>query len=80
MLDKIKELVQNIQTFVGVDKVVHFGVCFFLTDVLVRRFDLPLLLSALIVMLIAFTKEYIDDDFSMEDLYADLLGILLYIM
>lgn len=79
-MDRIKDFIKNIQTGIGVDKVAHFGVCFFLTDVLVRRFDLPLFLSTLVVMLIAFTKEYIDDEFNMEDLYADLLGILLYVM
>ena len=79
-VDKIKDFVKNLQTKIGTDKVAHFGVCYFQTDLFIRGFGFPIVMSALIVMLIAFFKEYVDDVFSMDDLYADLLGIVLYMI
>lgn len=79
-MDKIKEIKNQLITRIGVDKVAHFGACFFLMDLFIRRLDINIMLAIIIILGIGVFKEFIDDEFSIDDLYADALGIILYIL
>ena len=79
-MDKIKEIKNQLTARIGVDKVAHFGVCFFLMDLFIRRLDINIMLAIIVVLAIGVYKEFIDDEFSIDDLYADALGIILYIL
>lgn len=79
-MDKIKEIKNQLIARIGVDKVAHFGVCFFLMDLFIRRLDINIMLTIIAVLAIGIYKEFIDDEFNMDDLYADALGIILYIL
>jgi hypothetical protein len=79
-MDKIKEIKNQLIARIGVDKIAHFGVCFFLMDLLIRRLDINIILAIIIILGIGVFKEFIDDEFNMDDICADALGIILYIL
>ena len=76
MADKIKNFISEI----GIDKICHAAVCYFLMDVLVRRLDISMLIAFAIVCIISFYKEHIDDHFDWADVRADFVGMFLYMI